>query len=266
MTAEAAVRGIMVPEVVAVTSVTAPEKESVLALFPNLIRQVDPDVRDVILIGSAVYAPDLARDYDLVITTRSTRDTRSLFERLLDVLNEAADKPVDVILRRPGEDIRSLALGILAGCILFGTDETAKEARISFEKGGGTVGSFKHALTWLYTAEKNLQLAEAESNPDYKDDFYRLAFGALFHGAQEAGQTYLQSEDTRWGYIARQLPWPYDNNFREMIETLHILYSYDGKYPRDPKLARKEFDDWKEKVETFITELGERIKAQRYER
>ncbi|MDA8333376.1 MAG: hypothetical protein M0Z41_00030, partial [Peptococcaceae bacterium] len=183
------------------TPVAAPAKDNVLMLFPELIRRVDPDVRDVILIGSAVYAPDLARDYDLVVTTRSDRDTSSLFDQLSDALSHIADKPVDIILRQPGEEIRSLALGILAGCVLSGDGDTVEEAKTSFEKGCGVMASFVEAEAHLRAAVRNLDEAERLTDPSDKDVTYKSAFDHLFHAARHSALVYLQRSDTRWSGI-----------------------------------------------------------------
>ena len=60
----------------------------------------------------------------------------------------------------------------------------------------------------------------------------------------------------RWGQLRRALPKPYDERFRSIVNTLHILYSYDGKYPKDDPEAV--FKQWREKVEQFISDLEHR--------
>jgi hypothetical protein len=61
---------------------------------------------------------------------------------ILVVLEAVTDKPVDLILRRPGDIIRHLALPILVGRTIYGEDETEKEAGKAFEQRGGIMASF----------------------------------------------------------------------------------------------------------------------------
>ena len=256
MTVEPAARGIMAPEVVAVT---APEKESVLALFPDLIRRVDPDVRDVILIGSAVYAPDLARDYDLVVTTRSPRERQSLLDNLKETLTMVTDKPVDLILRHPEDAMDALALPILIGSILWGHGAMTKaEASHYHDERGGVMASFQEAKDAIETAQRIFDLAGAAPEPGIKVRLYSNAYNELFNAARLAASEYLNLDETRWGHIRHQLPWPYDHEFREITETLHLRYGYDRNYPKDVKSNVAEFTIWKDKVAEFVRDMERR--------
>ncbi|MDA8064086.1 MAG: hypothetical protein M0031_01090 [Thermaerobacter sp.] len=238
--------------------VAAPEREMVLRALADTVRAVEPQVRDVVLIGSAVYAPDLARDYDLVVTTRTADADDALFDRLLDATNAAADKAVDVIVRRPGGKIGNLAGAILAGRVLLGGMETIAEARVFFEEGGGAMNSFEQADAALINAEDTFELARTTDKPAVKDRRYRNAFNELFDAARIAALTYLGREDTHWSGIARELPWPHGKDFREMIGTLHVSYSYDGNYPKDELHAAQEFQRWKDRVEELVVEMRRR--------
>ena len=84
----------------------------------------DADIRDIVMFGSFVYAPSLARDIDLLITTTKRKD----YGVYLDAV---ADFPidVDVIARQPGERIGDrIAWGIKAvGQILAGDGQTIEE-------------------------------------------------------------------------------------------------------------------------------------------
>ncbi len=240
-------------------AILMPEKERAITALVEAVRAVDLHVRDMVLIGSAVYAPDLARDYDVVVTSNSPPEKRDdLFGALLAALNEVSDKNVDVILRFTGDRIGDIARAILAGCVLFGNGETITEARRFFEDGGGTVNSFNQAESAVKNASFLLNNAELTKDPGMKDWHYRDSFNALFNAARVASLTYLGREDTNWSGVARELPWPHSSQFREMIKTLHVLYSYDGNYPKDPEKAREEFEKWKDKVERFVGEMRER--------
>jgi hypothetical protein len=39
---------------------------------------------------------------------------------------------------------------------------------------------------------------------------------------------YLNTDNARWGQLRHLLPPPYDQEFRRIINTLHIQYGYDG--------------------------------------
>ena len=88
------------------------------------LRAADADIRDIILFGSFAYAPSLARDIDLVVTTAKRKD----YGVYLDAV---ADFPinVDVIARQPGEAIGDrIAWGIKAvGQVLAGDGQTIEE-------------------------------------------------------------------------------------------------------------------------------------------
>jgi hypothetical protein len=257
----------MVPEVVAVTLVAAPKKESRLILFPELIRRVDPDVRDVILIGSAVYAPDLARDYDLVVTTASDRDRQSLLEHLKETLSSVTDRPVDLILRHPDEVMDGLALPILIGTTLWGSGAmTKQEAKHYYDKRGGMMTSFQEAKDAIDTAQRIFDLAGAVPEPGIKVRLYSNAYNELFNAARLAASEYLHLDETRWGQIRHQLPWPYNHEFREITDTLHLRYSYDRNYPKDSKSNVTEFGKWKDKVREFVNDMERRTLDRDYDR
>lgn len=70
--------------------------------------------------------------------------------------------------------------------------------------------------------------------------------------------TYLSTEVSRWGMLRRMMPEPYNREFKEFIDILHIKYFYNGEYSRD--YAREEFDKWYRKVEEFINSLEHEIR------
>ena len=231
------------------------KRETVLQSLADTVRAVDPHVRDAVLIGSAVYAPDLARDYDLVVTTASQEHLEAI---LFDTLNEVSDRPVDLIFRHPGEDMGDLAKAVLAGLVLLGNGETIQEAEMFLGEGSEMVNSFKEAEGSIAAAEMNLRAAEVTIDPGTKDRLYKIAFDELFHAARNAAQAFLGRKGTRWGGTARDLPAPLDQQFREMITILHVKFFYDGKYPADTEAAARQFDQLNKRVESFIGELQQR--------
>ncbi len=75
----------------------------------------------------------------------------------------------------------------------------------------------------------------------------------LFDIARNAAMAYLGSEQTRWGQLRRALPQPLWERFREVIDTLHISYGYDGEYPVDE--VDEEFQRYRDLVERFVDDL-----------
>ena len=56
---------------------------------------------------------------------------------------------------------------------------------------------------------------------------------------------YLGSNETRWGQLRRELPDSF-NKISEIINTLHIAYSYMGNYPKDN--AKEEYKNWRKSI------------------
>lgn len=204
----------------------------------------DTDIRNIILFGSFVYAPSLARDVDLVVTTTNQKG----YGVYLDAV---ADFPmnVDVIVRQPGENIGDrIAWGIRAvGQVLVGDGDTLKEVMKV------PAPTFEEARMLFVRADDNWEIAQQEQNPFLKDDKYRDSFNKLFDIARNAVMAYLGSEETRWGRLRRRLPQPFEDRFRRIIDTLHIRYSYRGDYPKDN--VDGEFGRWRAQVEQFVDDL-----------
>lgn len=208
------------------------------------LRAADTDIRDIILFGSFAYAPSLARDIDLVVTTTKRKN----YDVYLDAV---ADFPihVDVIARQPGDRIGDrIAWGIKAvGQVLAGDGQTLEEV---IEVPAPT---FERVRKIFYFADENFSNAQNAQDPDIKDEAYKDAFNKLFDVARNAAMAYLGSEQTRWGQLRRALPQPFSERFREIIDTLHIDYGYDGNYPIDD--VDEEFQRRREMVEQFVDDL-----------
>ena len=153
-----------------------------------------------------------------------------------------------------------MALGILGGCVFFGGNDTIREAHISLKNGGGPMASFMEAEAHLGAAVRNLEEAERLTDPADKDVTYKSAFDHPFDAARHSALVHLHRGYTRRSGIGRDLPWPYDDNFKAMSTTLYIQYAYDGNYPRDTRLTRSEDEDWYNKVSRFINDLRERVR------
>jgi hypothetical protein len=204
----------------------------------------DPDIQDIILFGSYVYAPSLARDIDLFITTTK----RKPIETYCDIM-ACSSKNVDLIIRTPYEKIGDLlAIGIRAnGCILHGNGESLKNIR------NIPMIPFEHAQKYLYQVDDIFLVANSEIDTDVKDEAYRDSFDKLFDVARLAVMIYSDSGQYILGKSCRSLPEVFKERFNEIINKLHILYSENGNYPKDNVV--EEFSRWRNIIEQFVNDL-----------
>ena len=208
------------------------------------LRDADSDIRDIILFGSFAYAPSLAQDVDLIVPTTKRKD----YDVYLDAV---ADFPlnVDVITRQPGDRIgERIAWGIKAvGQVLSGDGATLEEVMAV------PAPTFERVRKIFYLADENFSNAQSAQDPDIKDEAYKDAFNKLFDVARNAAMAYLGSEQTRWGQLRRARPQPFSDRFRDIIDTLHISFSYRGEYPADD--VHEEFQRYRDIVEQFVNDL-----------
>jgi hypothetical protein len=204
----------------------------------------DPDIRDIILFGSFAYAPSLARDIDLLVTTTNKKDYGVYLDAVADFPLE-----MDVVVRQPGDKIGDyIAWGVRAlGQILVGDGRTLEEVMEV------PVPTFKRVRKIFCVADGNLSRAQNAQDKDVKDETYRDAFNKLFDVARNAVMAYLSSEQTRWGRLRRALPQPFEDRFKQIIDTLHISYFYHGDYPKEQ--VDEEFRRWRDRVEKFVDDL-----------
>ncbi|MDZ7290517.1 MAG: hypothetical protein ONB44_02970 [candidate division KSB1 bacterium] len=221
------------------------QRQARLRQLCEALKESDADLIDVIQFGSSVYAPDLARDVDLLVTTRSQKDENLYWDIFSDM-----DIGVDVMVRTPGQPMgKDIAASVrLMGNLLYGDGQTLKEAEAYM-----AVPTFERARVTLETADATLVLAQQSVKIIAKDEFYKAAYDRLFDAARYAVMAFLNTDNSRWGQLRQALPQPFDQAFRRIINTLHIQYSYDGNYPQnDPDGA---FMKWRREVEQFIQSL-----------
>lgn len=224
------------------------QRQSRLRQLCEALKQTDANLVDIIQFGSSVYAPDLARDIDLLVTTRSKENEDLYWDTFADL-----DLGADVIVRTPGQLMgKDIAASIrLMGNLLCGEGQTFKEAEAYM-----AVPTYDRARKSLETADTNLATAQQKRDPILKDEFYKIAYDRLFDAARYAVMAYLNTDNARWGQLRHLLPAPFDQEFRHIVNTLHIQYSYDGNYPQnDPDGA---FAKWRQEVELFIQRLEQR--------
>jgi exonuclease VII small subunit len=209
------------------------------------LKKTDADLIDIIQFGSSVYAPDLARDIDLLVTTRSKEKEELYWDTFANL-----DLGADVVVRAPGQPMgKDIAASIrLMGNLLCGEGQTFQEAEEYM-----AVPTFDRARKSLETADTNLATAQQKKDPILKDEFYKISYDRLFDAARYAVMAYLNTDNARWGQLRHLLSPPFDQEFRRIINTLHIQFSYDGNYPQnDPDGA---FTKWRQEVEQFIHKL-----------
>lgn len=113
--------------------------------------------------------------------------------------------------------------------------------------------TFDRACLTLKTADTILAAAQQTTHVIERDEFYKVSYDRLFDAARYAVMAYLNTDNARWDQLRHLLPAPFDQEFRRIINTLHIQYSYDGNYPQhDPDGA---FAKWRQTVEQFIQKL-----------
>jgi hypothetical protein len=225
-----------------------------LAALVKKLRATDPDIVEILQFGSSVYAPRLARDVDLLVTTRAKKAADLYWDAV-----ESFDRAVDILVREPGQRMSpQIALSVHAfSKSLFGNGQTQKEAK---EFMG--IPTYNETRNYLMMADEDLERAHQAKDPLYRDARYRLAFDLLVDAARYAAMTFLATDEKRWGKLPDKLPAPFKQQFREFISVLHIQYGYDDKFPRDQ--ADEKFKEWRGKVSAFIDALAARSDS-RYE-
>ena len=230
-------------------------REGLLRAICEMFLRRDPGIVEIIQFGSSVYAPDLCRDVDLLVISKDPKD----YDVYLDAVDEV-DPPfnVDVIVIKPDQELREEHIrGVLgASKVLYGSGEYILE--YARKLGDPT---FEEARVALRAARDYLELALRTSDELLRDRHFREAFDTLSHAARIVAMTYLSTDITRWGLLRRMLPEPYNRQFREFINVLHIKYFYNGEYPRDR--VKEEFSKWYSIVEEFIKGLESEAKKKR---
>lgn len=221
------------------------ERQTQLRRLCESLKKTDADLIDIIQFGSSVYAPELARDIDLLVTTRAKEKEEVYWDTFANL-----DLGADVIVRTPGQIMgKDIAASIrLMGNLLCGEGQTFQEAEVYM-----AVPTYERAHLTLETADANLKLAQQSVKIIVKDEYYKAAYDRLFDAARYAVMAFLNTDNARWGRLRHLLPSPFDQEFRQIINILHIQYGYDGNYPQnDPDGAYRK---WRQTVETFIQKL-----------
>ncbi|MCS7264769.1 MAG: nucleotidyltransferase domain-containing protein [Armatimonadetes bacterium] len=218
---------------------TRSQLKSCLAQAIEALLKVDKNIRAIVLFGSAVYAPKLACDLDFLVITERKKPWGRYFDAL-------GDLPVwvDVIVQQEGEKLTGpVAAGVMAfGRLIWGDVNAVREVLNEM-----AVPTFDEARHRLVEADRLLAIATPEFTGHYRD-----AFNVLFDAARMAAMAYLNTEESRWGELKRQLPRHFGRRFRRIIDQLHVAYFYHGRLPAD---IEGSFRRWRRIVERFINDL-----------
>ena len=201
----------------------------------------DKDIAEIIQFGSSVYAPEYARDVDLLVITKDKKEYGGYLDCLADLPFDT-----DVVVKEVREKLRRAYNILGAFVILYGDGGYIKEMTADFDTG------FEDARAALKAAVRYMKDASEEEEEEVRDMHIRNSFNSLFHAARIAAMSCLATENARWGRIKRRLPQPYRNEFEEFINTLHIDYFYNGNYPAN---YEEEFEKWYKRVEDFVRRL-----------
>lgn len=206
--------------------------------------KVDPEICAIVLFGSAVYAPDLAKDLDVLVISKQPKKSSDFWDATKDF-----PMPVDVIPAKVGKPLKGPVLwGVRAfGVLLWGDVHAVQEVIRA------PVPTFGQARKRFLQADEYMALAQTKTDPDERNGNYRDAFNALFDAARMAVQQFLSTDETRWGTLAQRLPPDLEQRFREIINRLHVDFFYHGGFPPDD--PEGEFAHWRQTVAQFIDDL-----------
>jgi len=133
-----------------------PITDSLLSKIVSALLSIDPDIVAVVLFGSAVYAPDLARDIDLLVISKAPKER----ERYEDAVLEASQGwDVDLVVHKVGEKLGRLSGAVRAfGKVLLGDESWVWEVT-----NGMPVPTFEDARRTIGEAETDAR--EASDGP-----------------------------------------------------------------------------------------------------
>lgn len=215
----------------------------------NRLKEYDSEISEIVQFGSSVYAPEFARDIDLLVFTKSRKGGYFDYAKCLEGSNLPFE--VDLIVKEEGESLGRLALGIVgANRVLWGDGTRLTEAAEGFDP------TFDEAWASIETARRYMRYSEEVEDGLVKDRHIREAFNELSHSARIASLVYLSKERLGWGGIESGLPPRYKREFGEFFKILHVNYFYEGSYPEEVK---EEFEKWVERVEAYVRGLESEI-------
>jgi hypothetical protein len=180
----------------AMVKTLAPITEALLTNIVIALRRADPEVVSVVLFGSAVYAPDLARDLDFLVISHNPKEQQRYQDAALQV---AQGWEVDVIVCKVGEKVRGLAGAVRAfGKVLWGDERWLWEVTKDMP-----VPTFEDARRTIREAEMDAQrrcVRKMRGMP--------TVVGAALHNwlfeRCGGGDGVFEHQESRWGVLRGQ--------------------------------------------------------------
>ena len=191
--------------------------DDLIAAIVQAFRDVDADLVAVILFGSAVYAPDLARDLDFLVITGDPKERQRYQDAAMQV---ARGWEVDVVVGRVGEKVRGLSGAVKAfGKVLWGEERWLWEVTKDMP-----IPSFDDARRTIREAEMDAQEAMRSQDAWHANSRWRSAYNWLFEAARRGAMAFLNTQESRWGVLREPSPEPFQSEFREFINALHVRF------------------------------------------
>jgi len=171
------------------------EIEGVRGKIRGVLKKYDPDIVEIIQFGSSVYAPEYARDVDLLVITKKKKEYGVYLDATAEIYDEL-DFPynIDVVPHEIGKELRkSFAIQIFgASEVIYGDGSYLRSLVKLIDP------TFEEARAALDSGKKHMIDSRGLSG-DLKDRYIRNAFNELFHAARLAAMSYLATENARWG-------------------------------------------------------------------
>ncbi len=229
-----------------------------LKIICQRLIEKDPDIIEIVQFGSSIYAPEMARDLDLMVFTKKGKGHEAYLDSVAEIYDkESISFNIDIVPYEIGEIVNERLAIQARGAykVLYGNGEIFFRATENAIKQISMDPKIKDARVALKAAQEYMHLALNTKDDLLRDRHVRNAFDSLFHAARMASMVYLSTEETRWGKIRGFLPKPYKDLFEKIIMVLHIEYFYRGNYPKQD--IKKEFNYWLKKVKDYVRKIEE---------
>jgi len=152
-------------------------REEKMKRICSFLKEYDRDILEIVIFGLSVYAPELARDVDLLVITRKKKEYGGYLECL-----EKVGVDVDVVVKEAGDKLNErFACNILGAFeLLYGDSSYFMEMVKDFDP------SYDEAKAMLIESREDLKSALQRENEERKRIRIRAAFNSLFHAARIA--------------------------------------------------------------------------------
>jgi|GEM_PF-3726512 len=205
---------------------------SLAATLCRVLRCCDGNLSAVLLVGSGVYAPRLARDLDLVLASAAPRRA-AVYESALHGVLE--DKPAaDILVRHADDGPGPLRLAIASGSVLW--RRTADVPLLS--AASVTPADFVDARCRLDLAG-TLMESGSHASGDFAARFAQQAFETLFLASRTAVLAFLGSR------VRRRLPVDLRGRFEALTAVCHVRYGCEARLPAGRAVIDAEFARWR---------------------